>query len=93
MFCLLCASGYAQKNKRSVVKDWSELRSQLISNVSYDLTFYIPSAPEEKVTGMAVVTFTLPTKADIALDFQGRFTGTFIVNDKKRKIQQDGKHI
>lgn len=93
LFCLLCASGYAQKNKRSVVKDWSELRSQLISNVSYDLTFYIPSAPEEKVTGMAVVTFTLPTKADIALDFQGRFTGTFIVNDKKRKIQQDGKHI
>ena len=93
LLCLFCAFGHAQKNKHSSVNDWPSIRSQLLSNVSYDLTFYIPSAPEEKVTGMAIITFTLPTKSDIAIDFQGRYTGTFIVNDKKRKIQQDGKHI
>ena len=93
MFCLFWTYGYTRDSKPNVQKDWAGVRSQLISNASYDLTFYIPSVPQEKITGMAVITFTLPTKADIALDFQGRFTGTYIINDKKRKIQQDGKHI
>lgn len=92
LFCLFWIFGYAQ-NKPSTSKDWTRLRSQIISNVSYDLTFYIPSVPDEKVTGMAVVTFTLPEKAEVALDFTGRFTGTFIINDKKRKIQLANNHI
>ena len=92
LFCLFWIFGYAQ-NKPGTPKDWTGLRSKMISNVSYDLTFYVPAVPEEKVTGMAVVTFTLPEKAEVALDFTGRFTGTYIINDRKRKMRQENGHI
>ena len=93
LLCLAVTPGYAQKGKRSTLKEWTGLRSQLISNVSYDLSFYIPSLPSEKVTGMAIVTFFLSEKTEMALDFQGRFTGTFIINDKKRNFRQENGHI
>lgn len=83
----------AQKRKRAVQTNWVAVRSQIVSNVSYDLTFYIPSSPDEKLTGMAVISFNMPIKADMALDFQGQFTGSFIVNDKKRKLRQENGHL
>lgn len=94
LLCLPWLMGHAQKRKRPApIKNWTELRKEAISNVSYDLTFYIPADPEEKVTGMSVVTFFLTEKTEVALDFHGRFTGTYIINDKKRKIMQDGGYI
>lgn len=91
--CLTAVTVQAQKHKRAMATDWTSVRSVVVSDISYDLTFYVPSDPAEKLTGMAVVSFTLPGKSEIALDFRGRFTGSFIVNDKKRKLRQEDGHL
>lgn len=83
----------AKKRKRTVTTNWVATRSQKVSDVSYDLTFYIPSSPTEKLKGMAVVSFTLHDKSEMALDFRGQFTGSFVVNDKKRKLRQENGHL
>ena len=93
LLCLSLVTIQAQKRKRATPTNWTAVRSQIVSNVSYDPTFYIPSSPDEKLTGMAIVSFTMPIKTDVALDFQGQFTGSFVVNDKKRKLRAEGGHL
>ena len=83
----------AQKRKRTPTTNWVAVRSVVVSEVSYDLTFNIPSSPTEKLTGMAVVSFSLPAKSEIALDFRGKFTGSFVVNDKKRKLSYEDGYL
>lgn len=93
LFCLTGSVCHAQKRRHAVPEKAAEVRTTIVSNVCYDLTFYVPSTSTEKMTGMAVVSFFAPVKADVTLDFQGRLTGTFLVNDKKRKILQRNGRI
>ena len=93
LFCLTAVTAQAQKRKHTATTNWAAVRSVVVSEVSYDLTFYVPSNPTEKLTGMAVVSFTLPAKSEIALDFLGQFTGPLVVNDKKRKLNIENGHL
>lgn len=93
LLCLTAITSQAKKRKQAPAVNWPAVRSQLVSDVSYDLTFYIPSTHTEKLTGMAVVTFALRDKADMALDFGGQFTGATVVNDKKRKLRFENGHL
>ena len=93
LLCLSVVMVQAQKRTHAVQTSWTAVRSQTVSNVSYNLTFFIPSSPDEKLTGLAVISFTMSDKADVPLDFEGQFTGSFTVNDKKRKLRHEDGHL
>ena len=94
LLCLTAVTVQAQKRKRAAaVTNWAAVRSVVVSDICYDLTFYIPSSSSEKLTGTAMISFSLPAKSEIALDFRGQYTGAFVVNDKKRKLLQEGGHL
>lgn len=78
---------------KGVSKALAETRAQQISSVSYDLTFTIPADLKRHVTGDAIISFSLEQKSDVALDFQGGFSGAITVNGKKRVIQAKDEHI
>ena len=94
LLCVTAVTVQAQKRKRAVATtNWAAVRSVIVSEICYDLTFYIPSSSSEKLTGTAMISFSLPAKSEIALDFSGQYTGSFIVNDKKRKLRQENGHL
>jgi aminopeptidase N len=93
LLCLAVHPTLAQSYEKGVSKVLAEQRAKQIFNVNYDLTFYIPEEQGTEVFGTAVIHFTLTEKAEIVLDFQGRFTGTGLVNGKKRKLAQKNEHI
>ena len=67
---------HAQMLAKGVSKELADHRKANISNVVYDLTFNIPSDPNQRVTGKAVIRFDLKVREDLVLDFQGDFDGT-----------------
>lgn len=79
--------------KKGVTKELADRRHANISDVHYDLTFNIPADPAKSVTGLAVISFWLEERDDVVLDFQGRFSGTCIINDKKRVAHYKEEHI
>ncbi len=94
LLCVTAVTVQAQKRKRAVATpNWAAVRSVIVSEICYDLTFYIPSSSSEKLTGTAMISFSLPAKSEIALDFSGQYTGSFVVNDKKRKLRQENGHL
>ena len=106
--CLLCVvtnATLAQRNldqltektvrslKKGVTKELADSRRANISDVHYDLTFNIPADPKQNVTGLAVISFMLEERADVVLDFQGRYSGACIINDKKHTTPYKEEHI
>ena len=81
MVTILCQG---QTLEAGVSKELAEQRKANISDVNYQLTFNIPADKHQKVTGTAVISFTLEKKAEVVLDFQGKFSGTCNINKKKR---------
>ena len=67
---------HAQMLAKGVSKELADHRKANISNVVYDLTFNIPSSPDQKVTGKAIIRFDLKVREDLVLDFQGDYDGT-----------------
>lgn len=67
---------HAQMLAKGVSKELADHRKANISNVVYDLTFNIPSDPNQLVTGKAVIRFDLKVREDLVLDFQGDYDGT-----------------
>lgn len=77
---------HAQMLAKGVSKELANHRKANISNVVYDLTFNIPSEPDQKVTGKAVIRFDLKVREDLVLDFQGDYDGTcYVYTGKKEK--------
>ena len=89
--CLLVLGISAQVPEKGVSKELAQQRKGNISNVSYDLTFNIPADAKTPVTGKAIIAFDLSQKSDVVLDFQGGFSGTCTVNNKKKR-QATYKH-
>ena len=83
--CLLVVGISAQVPEKGVSKELAQQRKANISNVSYDLTFNIPADAKTPVTGKAVIAFDLKEKSDVVLDFQGGFSGTCTINNKKKR--------
>ena len=81
----------AQIPEKGVSKELAQQRVANISNVVYELTFNIPAETRTSVSGKAIITFDLLQKADVVLDFQGKFSGICIVNGKKKR-KADYKH-
>ena len=76
----------AQGLTKGVSKELADERKENISNVSYDLTFNIPSNVNEKITGKNIITFDLKEKKDVVLDFLGDFSGTaYVITGKRAK--------
>ena len=84
-FCLMVLGLSAQVPEKGVSKELAQQRKANISNVHYDLTFNIPADAKTPVTGKAVITFDLLQKSDVVFDFQGGFSGTCMVNGKKKR--------
>ena len=93
LLCLMALSVSSQSLEKGVSKELAEHRKANISNVSYDLTFNIPTEQKEKVTGKAVINFNLKNKGDVVLDFMGKLQGNVLVGKKKRKISTKNEHI
>lgn len=93
LLCLLTLGAGAQSRKKAITLTLQEQRAATISDVSYDLTFNMPSTPKEHVNGTAIISFFLKEKAEVTLDFQGRFSGACMVNGKKRVAQMHNEHI
>ena len=93
VLCLVALSICSQTLKKGVSQELAEQRKANISNVRYDLTFNIPAAQKDKVTGKAVVSFNLKEKVDVVLDFQGKINGDVLVGKKKRKVSTKSDHI
>ena len=91
MLCLFVLGVSAQVPEKGVSKELAQQRKANISNVTYDLTFNIPADAKTPVTGKAVIAFDLLEKNDVVLDFQGGFSGTCTVNNKKKR-QATYKH-
>jgi len=83
----------AQTYEAGVSKELAEHRSQNISHVHYDLTFNIPAEQHKSVTGKAAIQFDLAKEMEVVFDFQGQFTGTCIINDKKQTVAVQDEHI
>ena len=91
MVTTLC---YGQPLEKGVSKELAENRVANISNVNYQLTFNIPADRQKKVTGTATITFTLQQRADVVLDFQGKFSGLCQINKKKKvPARTENEHI
>ena len=73
---MIVLSTHAQMLSKGVSKELADHRKATISNVVYDLTFYIPSDLSKRVTGKAFISFELKALEDVVLDFQGGFDGT-----------------
>lgn len=73
---MIVLNTHAQMLAKGVSKELADHRKANISNVVYDLTFNIPSDPNQRVTGKAVIRFDLKVREDLVLDFQGDFDGT-----------------
>ncbi|MBP5777534.1 MAG: hypothetical protein J6W56_08280, partial [Prevotella sp.] len=83
---MIVLSTHAQMLSKGVSKELADHRKATISNVVYDLTFYIPSDLNKRVTGKAFISFELKTLEDVVLDFQGGFDGTcYTFTGKKNK--------
>ena len=93
LFCLLAMNLPAQSLEKGVSKELAEQRKASISNVAYNLTFNIPASKKDKVTGKAVISFSLKDKEDVVLDFQGKLQGNVLVGKKKRKVSTKNEHI
>ena len=93
LLCLTVVILHAQSLEKGVSKELAEQRKATISNVAYDLTFNIPASPREKVTGKAVISFSLKDKTDVILDFQGKLQGNVFVGKKKRSVTTRNEHI
>ena len=83
--CLIALGMSAQKLEKGVSKELAAQRKANISNVTYDLTFNIPADMKTPVTGKAVISFELQNKGDVVLDFQGGFSGSCTINNKKKR--------
>ena len=86
VLCFMALDICSQTPEKGVSKELAAQRKANISNVNYDLTFNIPAGQREKVSGLAVVSFNLKSKADVVLDFQGKIDGEVYVEKKKRKV-------
>ena len=86
---MIVLSTHAQMLSKGVSKELADHRKATISNVVYDLTFYIPSDLSKRVTGKAFISFELKAVEDVILDFQGGFDGTcYTFTGKKNKRRQ-----
>ncbi len=90
---MLWQCALAQVYEKGVSKELAQLRSQLLQNINYDLTIDIPAEQSKPVAGTVIISFMLNDKADVVLDFQGRFSGACIVNGKKRVATMQNEHI
>ena len=89
LLSILTLSANAQMLSKGVSKLLADNRNANITNVLYDLSFNIPADVNQKVTGKNIITFELKEKADVVLDFQGGFDGTYYVyTGKKGKRRQ-----
>ena len=93
LLCLTFSGINAQIFEKGVSKELAELRIKNLSNISYDLTFTIPSTLKKSVTGTVTISVFLDDRKDIVLDFQGSFSGACIVNGKKRVAEKINEHI
>ena len=93
VLCLIALGMSAQQLEKGVSKELAEQRKANISNIFYNLTFNIPADVKTPVTGKAVITFDLQAKGDVVFDFQGGFSGSCIINKKKRSVSQKKEHI
>ena len=93
LLCLAALGLRAQQLQEGVSEELAAQRRANISNVFYELTFDIPADQGTPVRGKAVITFDLLDKADVTLDFEGRYSGTCSINNKKRPAEQRQKHI
>ena len=93
MLWLAAQSICAQMLEKGVSKELAEQRKAVINGVKYDLSFTIPADAKSKVTGKATINFELKKKSDVILDFQGDFSGTILVNKKKRQVSYKNEHI
>lgn len=71
--------------EKGVSKELAEHRKAHISKVVYDLSFDIPAAAHEPVSGKAVISFMLDAPQDVILDFQGTFDGGSYAYIEKKK--------
>ncbi len=90
--CLTMQNAMGQTLSEGVSKELAEQRKANISNIIYDLSFDIPSNPQESVTGKAIISFDLKEQADVVLDFQGGFDGTCYIYNKRKKRATDVKY-
>ena len=93
LLVLIALNTNGQRYEAGVSKELAETRMQTISNVHYDLTFNIPYEQQKAVSGRAVVRFALSQPTEVALDFQGQFSGDCTVNGKKRTVAVENEHI
>ena len=93
VLCLMAMGISAQKLQKGVSQELADQRKANISNVVYDLTFNVPADAKTPVTGKAVITFDIQNKEDVVLDFQGGFSGSCLINKKKRSASQQKEHI
>ncbi len=93
MFVLAVTGIDAQTPEAGVSKELAQQRVTNISKVSYNLTFNIPADTKQNVNGTVIITFTENVKEDLILDFQGKLTGTTLVNGRKRNVKLANEHI
>ena len=69
-------------------------RQTQINNVTYALSFEIPSQKEESVTGVVDITFNWAGgKEDLQIDFKGKVTAPVKVNGKVMAAAHEKEHI
>jgi aminopeptidase N len=71
---------------QGVSKKLADMRKALISDLSYDLTFIIPSELDSCVTGKTTITMSLKEKERVVIDFKAD-------NNNLRSLTVNGKNI
>lgn len=68
--CLFSCGRGVPRLEEGVSEALYAFRSELISDVHYDVAFRIPAALEERVTGQETITFSLERRTELPIDFR-----------------------
>jgi len=70
LLAVSCGTGSVPAVEEGVSLALAEYRSAMISDVRYDISFTVPAALEERVSGRETITFNLRKRTQLQLDFR-----------------------
>ncbi len=95
-FLLSCTSGESQQPEPGVSLELAEYRKSVISDISYQLSFKIPSQESEPIAASETITFNLDnTDRAIPLDFKASrdHLDSLSINGKTAQISYTNEHL
>lgn len=78
---LSCSHEQTVRIEKGVSNALAIQRKATITDVHYDLSFFIPTTRSEAVTGIETISFNKKGDEDLQIDFQGEINGDITVND------------